>query len=89
MTSWTASLVKVIQHGICDWVIFSVRNENGLGSSSPGWISVFEKSMDLEFNLGGVPVLNRAILIPASFSDPLMPNTADSPARPPEICCSP
>jgi hypothetical protein len=40
-------------------VIRSLRNENGTGSRSPGWRSIWEKSIVRPLSRGGVPVLNR------------------------------
>ena len=62
--------------------------------SSPGWISVFEKSIDLRRRRGGVPVFNRPSSSPISLSDEESPIAAESPARPPDcwfdpICIKP
>src|SRR5882724_11601511 len=51
--------------------------------SSPGWISVFEKSIDRRSKRGGVPVLSRPNSSPISWSDPDKLIAADSPERPP------
>ena len=37
MTWWIFSLVDVIQQGTCSTSSVSLRNENGLGVSSPSW----------------------------------------------------
>ena len=42
MISWVSPLVKVRWQGICSWLMDGVRNENGGGGSSPGWISSAE-----------------------------------------------
>src|SRR5713101_6503676 len=57
--------------------------------SSPGWISVLEKSIDLFNSRGGVPVLSRPNSSPSSISEADKPIAAASPARPPDCLFSP
>jgi len=56
------------------WNKSSFQNEkNGIGLS-PGWISVFEKSIDLRRRRGGVPVFKRPSSSPISLSDEESPS---------------
>src|SRR6266478_6826150 len=57
--------------------------------SSPGWISVLEKSIDLFNSRGGVPVLSRPNSNPSSISEADKPIAAASAARPPDCLFSP
>ncbi len=89
MTSWTSGVVAVMWQGSCDWSIRSVRNENGTGSSSPGWTSSASKSIVRPLRRGGVPVLNRRSSNPRARSEPESPSAEVSPARPPGVLTSP
>src|SRR6266446_5527735 len=71
------------------WNKSSFQNVKYGTGSSPGWISVFEKSMDLFNSRGGVPVLSRPSSNPSSISDADKPIAAASPARPPDCLLSP
>ena len=59
MMAWVASVVVVTPQWICALVIRWVRNENGVGTSSPGCISRLAQSMEALAKRAGVPVLRR------------------------------
>src|SRR6266404_576928 len=71
------------------WNKSSFQNVKYGTGSSPGWVSVLEKSIDLFNSRGGVPVLSRPSSNPISRRDPDKPIAAASPARPPDCLFSP
>src|SRR2546426_8905510 len=76
--------------GTCStWNKSSFQNVKYGTGSSPGWISILEKSIDLFNSRGGVPVFSRPNSNPISRSDADKPIAAASPARPPDCLFSP
>jgi hypothetical protein len=58
---WVSAVVLVTPHSICGLAMRSVRNENGVGGSSPFCISSEAQSIVLPSSLAGVPVFSRPI----------------------------
>ena len=73
MTACVAGVVVVMWQAICGVVIRSVRNENGGGGSSPGWLSSPAQSIVLPSSRGGVPVLSRPRAKPRAGEGPRQP----------------
>ena len=63
----------VTLHEICLFKFFFVKNEKKYGLISANCSSRFEKSIERESNLGGVPVFNLPILKSYFFSCSLNP----------------
>ena len=76
-------------HEICDAVVFLDRNENNVGSSSPGCISRIDQSIVRPSSRGGVPVLSRPNGRPNPSSRSAILTDGFSPMRPPGCATSP
>ena len=89
MMAWVAGVVRVMPHWTCGFAMALVRNENGVGGSSPGCISSAGQSIVLPSRRGGVPVLSRPKVRPIASRVLDRPRAGASPTRPAGILRSP
>ena len=89
MMAWVASVVVVTPQLICAFSIRSVRNEKGMGGSSPACISRLAQSIVRPSRRAGVPVLSRPSRRSSASSRWERPLAGGSPWRPAGVFSSP